>query len=202
MFLGGLGEVGKNMGVLEYRRDIIIIDAGIGFREEDMFGVNVLLPDIRYLREHAGHVRAILITHGHEDHIGAIPYILDELPVPIYSTRLTQGLLQARLKECKLLDRADLRLIQPDDDPRIIIGSFTVECFRVSHSILDAVGFAVTTPVGMVIHSGDFKFEQPVGNRRLTNVAKLCDIGRRKPLALISDCVHADHRASRHPSGW
>ncbi|CCF82420.1 ribonuclease J [Nitrolancea hollandica] len=192
MFLGGLGEVGKNMVVLEYRHDIIVIDAGIGFPEEDMFGVDVLVPDITYLRQHADRVRAIFITHGHEDHIGAIPYLLDELRVPIYSTRLTQGLLQARLKERKLLDRADLRLIQPDDDPRIIIGSFTVECFRVSHSIPDAIGFAVTTPAGMVVHTGDFKFDQTPVAGRVADMAKLGEIGRRKPLVLISDCVHVE----------
>lgn len=192
MFLGGLGEVGKNMVVLEYRHDIIIIDAGIGFPEEDMFGVDVLIPDISYLRKRADRVRAIFITHGHEDHIGAIPYLLDELQAPIYSTRLTQGLLQARLKERKLLDRADLRLIQPDDDPRIIIGNFTVECFRVSHSIPDAIGYAIMTPAGMVVHTGDFKFDQTPVAGRLTNVAKLGEIGRRKPLALISDCVHVE----------
>ncbi|HEU4792980.1 MAG TPA: ribonuclease J [Nitrolancea sp.] len=192
MFLGGLGEVGKNMVVLEYRHDIIVIDAGIGFPEEDMFGVDVLIPDISYLREHADRVRAIFITHGHEDHIGAIPYLFDELRVPIYSTRLTQGLLQARLKERKLLDRADLRLFHPDDDPRIIIGNFTVECFRVSHSIPDAVGFAVTTPAGMVVHTGDFKFDQTPVAGRLADMAKLGEIGRRKPLVLISDCVHVE----------
>lgn len=191
-FLGGLGEVGKNMLVLASGDDIIVIDAGVGFPEEDMFGVDLLLPDITYLRQNADRVRGIFITHGHEDHIGALAYLLEAVNAPVYSTRLTQGLLRNRLRERKMLDRADLRLIVPEEDPRITAGCFTVECFRVSHSIPDAVGFAIETPVGLVVHTGDFKFDQTPVDGRLTDMAKLGELGRREPLLLISDCVHVE----------
>ncbi|WP_294081711.1 ribonuclease J [Sphaerobacter sp.] len=191
-FLGGLGEVGKNMLVLASGDDMIVIDAGVGFPEEDMFGVDLLLPDITYLRENADRVRGIFITHGHEDHIGALAYLLEAVNAPVYSTRLTQGLLRNRLRERKMLDRADLRLIVPEEDPRIPAGCFTVECFRVSHSIPDAVGFAIETPVGLVVHTGDFKFDQTPVDGRLTDMAKLGELGRREPLLLISDCVHVE----------
>lgn len=191
-FLGGLGEVGKNMLVLASGDDMIVIDAGVGFPEEDMFGVDLLLPDITYLRQNADRVRGIFITHGHEDHIGALAYLLEAVNAPVYSTRLTQGLLRNRLRERKMLDRADLRLIVPEEDPRITAGCFTVECFRVSHSIPDAVGFAIETPVGLVVHTGDFKFDQTPVDGRLTDMAKLGELGRREPLLLISDCVHVE----------
>nr|PZN62292.1 MAG: ribonuclease J [Sphaerobacter thermophilus] len=180
------------MLVLASGDDMIVIDAGVGFPEEDMFGVDLLLPDITYLRQNADRVRGIFITHGHEDHIGALAYLLEAVNAPVYSTRLTQGLLRNRLRERKMLDRADLRLIVPEEDPRITAGCFTVECFRVSHSIPDAVGFAIETPVGLVVHTGDFKFDQTPVDGRLTDMAKLGELGRREPLLLISDCVHVE----------
>ncbi|MDI3341080.1 MAG: ribonuclease J [Sphaerobacter sp.] len=192
IFLGGLGEVGKNLLVLACGEDLIVIDAGIGFPEEEMLGVDLLLPDLTYLRENAHRVRGIFITHGHEDHIGALAYLLEVVQAPVYSTLLTQGLLKARLRERKVLDRADLRLIVPEEDPRIRAGCFTVECFRVSHSIPDAVGFAIETPVGLVVHTGDFKFDQTPVDGRLTDMGKLAELGRRQPLLLISDCVHVE----------
>lgn len=192
MFLGGLGEVGKNMLVLEYADDLIVIDAGVGFPEEDMPGVDLLLPDISYLSANADRVRGIFITHGHEDHIGALGYLLEQVPAPVYSTLLTQGLIRQRLRERKLLSRADLRLIVPEEDPRIPAGCFTVECFRVSHSIPDAVGFAIETPVGLVVHTGDFKFDQTPVDGWATDMSKLGELARREPLLLISDCVHIE----------
>ncbi len=199
LFLGGLGEVGKNLLVLECGADIIVIDAGIGFPEEDMFGVDILLPDLSYLRERAEKVRAVFITHGHEDHIGALAYLLNDINVPVYSTLLTQGMIRSRLKERGLAGTASLGLINPDDDPAIRAGCFTVECFRVCHSIPDAIGFAVKTPVGTVVITGDFKLDPNPVDGRPTDLAKLRDIASREPLLLISDCVHVETPGSTPP---
>ena len=199
LFLGGLGEVGKNLLVLEYGADIIVVDAGIGFPEEDMFGVDILLPDLSYLRERADKVRAVFITHGHEDHIGALAYLLNDINVPVYSTLLTQGLIRSRLKERGLAGTAALGLINPDEDPAIRAGCFTVECFRVSHSIPDAIGFAVKTPVGTVVITGDFKFDPNPVDGRPTDLVKLREIASRNPLLLISDCVHVEVDGSTPP---
>ncbi len=192
MFLGGLGEVGKNLLLLEFGPDIIVVDAGIGFPEEDMFGVDLLIPDLTYLREHADRVRGIFITHGHEDHIGALTYLLNEVDAPVYSTLLTQGLIRTRLRDRQVARSIDLRLISPDDDPRIVAGAFSVECFRVCHSIPDAVGFAIETPVGLVVVTGDFKFDSNPVDGRPTDVEKLTRLAERRPLLLISDCVHIE----------
>ncbi len=192
VFLGGLGEVGKNLLVLEYGSDIIVVDAGIGFPEEDMFGVDLLLPDFGYLRERADRVRGIFITHGHEDHIGGLGYLLKDVTAPIYSTPLTQGLIRSRLRDRHIARNAPLGIINPDDDPHIRAGCFTVECFRVCHSIPDAVGFAVQTPVGQVVITGDFKLDPNPVDGRPTDLAKLGEIAARNPLLLISDCVHVE----------
>lgn len=192
LFLGGLGEVGKNLLLLEFGDDIIVIDAGIGFPEEDMFGVDLLIPDLTYLRERADRVRGIFITHGHEDHIGALAYLLSAVRAPVYSTLLTQGLIRTRLKDRHAARSADLRLIDPDADPRIQAGCFAIECFRVCHSIPDAVGFAVETPVGLVLVTGDFKLDPNPVDGRPTDEAKLTQLAERRPLLLISDCVHVE----------
>jgi len=147
IFLGGIGEVGKNMTVLECGEDIIIVDVGLGFPEEEMFGVDLLLPDITYLRDKTARIRAIFITHGHEDHIGAIAYLLPDLGnPPIYATRLTLGLIGVKLKEAKLLGSADLRELDPEAKEPVRAGVFAVDPFRVCHSIPDAVGFSIDTP--------------------------------------------------------
>ncbi|MGA7670968.1 MAG: ribonuclease J [Nitrolancea sp.] len=196
LFLGGLGEVGKNLLVLEFGEDIIIVDAGIGFPEEDMFGVDLLIPDLTYLHERADNVRGIFITHGHEDHIGALAYLLGEVEVPVYSTLLTQGLIRTRLRDRRVARGADLRLINPDSDDVIDAGCFAVEAFRVCHSIPDAVGFAIMTPVGMVVITGDFKLDPNPVDGRVTDVAKLRSFAERQPLLLISDCVHVETRGA------
>jgi ribonuclease J len=193
IFLGGIGEVGKNMTVLECGEDIIIVDVGLGFPEEEMLGVDLLLPDITYLQDKKERIRAIFITHGHEDHIGALAYLLPQLGnPPIYATRLTVGLISVKLKEARLLNGADLRELDPAAVAPVVAGCFAVEPFRVCHSIPDAVGFGITCPAGLLVVTGDYKFDQTPVDGQLTDFAKLADLGRREPLVLISDCVHVE----------
>ena len=191
VFLGGVGEVGKNVLLLEYAEDIIVIDAGIGFPDEDLFGVDVLLPDLSYLYDRADRVRAIFITHGHEDHIGALPWLVDRVRTPIYATRLTAGLIQARLKARQRAE-LDLRILDPDADEAVAAGCFAVRCFHVCHSIPDAVGFVIETPVGTVVQTGDFKLDPTPVDGRVTDLERLAAIGRQRPLLLLSDCVHVE----------
>jgi ribonuclease J len=193
VFLGGIGEVGKNMMVLEYGEDLIVVDVGLGFPEDEMLGIDLLLPDVTYLQDKLERIRAIFITHGHEDHIGALPYLLPRLGnPPVYATRLTLGLIGVKLKEARLLERADLRELDPDGGEPVQAGAFAVEPFRVSHSIPDGVGFGITTPAGLVVVTGDFKFDQTPVDQRRTDFAKLAEFGRRGTLALLSDCVHVE----------
>ncbi len=193
IFLGGIGEVGKNMTVVEYGEDIIVVDVGLGFPEEEMLGIDLLLPDTTYLQDKKDRIRGIFITHGHEDHIGALAYLLPGLGnPPIYATRLTLGLIGVKLKEARLFDAATLIELDPDSDAAVEAGAFRVEPFRVCHSIPDAVGFGITSPAGLLVFTGDFKFDQTPVDGRQTDFAKLADLSRRRPLALISDCVHVE----------
>ena len=188
--LGGLGEVGKNMMALEYRRDIIVIDAGVLFPEEDMLGVDLVIPDITYLVENRDRVRAIFITHGHEDHTGALPYVLRDLKVPVYAPRLARGLISVKLKEHSAL--RGTKLIEAEPGKEIKAGAFGVEFFRVCHSIPDAMGLAIRTPLGLVIHTGDFKIDHtPVDGRPtdLSVLARLCAGG---VFLLLSDSTYAE----------
>jgi len=194
--LGGVGEIGKNMTLMEYGEDIIVIDAGLMFPENYMLGIDIVIPDISYLLEHKDKVRGIIITHGHEDHIGGLPYVLPQVNVPIYATRLTRGLIEVKLKEHKLLKTASLHTIQPGDT--LDLGPFRVEFFRVCHSIPDGVGLAMETPVGLVVHSGDFKFDQSPVDGRLTDFAKLAELGGRGVLALLSDSTNAETPGYTH----
>lgn len=193
--LGGVGEIGKNMTALEYRDDraaddaIMVIDAGMMFPESHMLGVDLVIPDISYLIENRDKVLGIVITHGHEDHIGALPYILPRLNVPLYATRLTAGLIQVKLKLNKVRD-ATIHVVP--DRATFSLGPFTIETFHVSHSIPDGVGVAVTTPVGTVVHSGDFKFDPNPVDGAMTDFAKLADLGARGVLVLMSDSTNAD----------
>jgi ribonuclease J len=188
--LGGVGEIGKNLMVLEYEDDILVIDAGLMFPEDDMLGIDLVYPDITYLTERADRLQAVILTHGHEDHIGALPYLLKYLDVPVYATRLTRGLAEVKLREAGLLAEAELHTITPDDV--LQLGCFKVEFFHVCHSIPDAVGVAVTTPVGLVIHASDYKFDQHPVDGRLTDVDKLRSLGDRGVLLLLSDSTNAD----------
>jgi ribonuclease J len=193
IYLGGLAEVGKNMLLLEYGEDVIVIDCGLAFPEEEQLGIDLVLPDISYLRSRVHQIRGIFITHGHEDHIGALPYLLpDLLPVPIYATRLTLGLISVKLDEAKLRDKADLREFDPDTHPVLRAGAFAVEPFRVCHSIPDAVGFGVATPAGRIVLTGDFKFDETPIDGRLTDYERLATFGREGVRLLLSDCVHVE----------
>ena len=188
--LGGLGEIGQNMMALEYGEDIVVIDAGVLFPEEDMPGVDFGIPDISYLVENRERVRAILITHGHEDHIGALPYVLSELNVPVYASRLTHGLITVKLREFGLLRDARLNVVEPHAPFKI--GSFRVEFFRVCHSIPDAMGIALTTPVGMVIHTGDFKIDHTPADGLRTDFAELAALTSDGVLLMFSDSTYAE----------
>ncbi len=188
--LGGLGEIGKNMLVLEYGNDILVIDAGLMFPEEEMLGIDLVLPDISYLLEKLSKIRGIIITHGHEDHIGALPYLLPQLKVPVYSTKLTNGLIRVKLKERKALEGAELNVVAPGEE--ITLGSFKIEFFPVCHSIPDAVGFIITTPVGIVVHSGDFKLDYTPVSGKPTDLSRLAQVGGQGVLLLLSDSTYAE----------
>jgi len=192
--LGGLGEVGKNMMALEYGKNVIIIDAGIMFPENDMLGIDFIIPDFNYLMDKKNLVRGIILTHGHEDHVGALPYVLQEIRAPIYATKLTQGLAEVKLKESRLLDEAVLNTIQAGDS--ISLGPFRVEFFHVCHSIPDGVGLAIETPVGLVVHSGDFKFDYTPVDSKPPDFAKLAELGGRGVLVLMSDSTNAERPGS------
>ena len=155
--LGGLHEIGKNMTVFEYDRDIVIVDCGLAFPEDDMLGIDLVIPDITYLKKNQEKIRGIVLTHGHEDHIGALPYVLKELNVPVFGTLLTIGLLENKLKEHGLLDTTTRHVVVPGET--IKLGQFRVEFIHTNHSIADAVAMAIHTPVGTVIHTGDFKID-------------------------------------------
>ncbi len=188
--LGGLGEIGKNMMVLEYADDIIVIDAGLMFPEEDMLGVDIVIPDIGYLLERKEKVRGIIITHGHEDHIGALPYILPRLDVPIYGSKLTLGLISVKLKEHRSTKKAALRLIKSGE--KTALGNFKIEAFSVCHSIPDSLGLIIYTPVGTLIHSGDFKVDYTPVDGKPTELAKLAQLGTQGVLALFADSTYAE----------
>ncbi len=188
--LGGLGEVGKNMMALEYDRDIIVVDCGILFPEEDMPGVDLVLPDITYLLERKDRVRGILITHGHEDHTGALPFVLPQLDVPVYAPRLAHGLISVKLRERAGNRDARIELAEPGKPVKL--GKFSVEFFRVCHSIPDAMGLAISTPQGMVIHTGDFKIDHTPVDGLPTDLAQIASYAEKGVLLLLSDSTYAE----------
>jgi len=188
--LGGMGEIGKNLYLYEYQETIILVDCGLAFPDETTLGVDIIIPDISYLRERKQAVKAVLITHGHEDHVGALPHILPELPgVPVYASTLARGLLANKLKEYKVTANP-LRPLNPGD--QIEIGPFMIEPFRVGHSIPDAMGYAIHTPVGTIVHTGDFKFDQTPADGKSADFAILARLGAQGVLALVSDSTRAE----------
>jgi len=188
--LGGLGEVGKNMMVYEYGDNILVVDTGIMFPENDMLGIDYIIPDFNYLLDKRHRVRGIVITHGHEDHTGAIRHVLDEINAPIYATTLTRGLLEVKLARGGQREKAVLNTVQAGEQAQI--GPFRVEFFHVCHSIPDGVGLGITTPAGLVIHSGDYKFDHTPVDNWPTDYAKLGEFSGRGVLALLSDSTNAD----------
>jgi ribonuclease J len=187
--LGGVGEIGLNMTVIEGADDLLVIDAGLMFPDEEMLGIDLVIPDMRYLMDRRDKVRAVLLTHGHEDHTGALPYLLADLRVPVYGTPLSLGLAAEKLKEADLLSHADLRPVRPRD--RLQVGAFGVEFLRVSHSIPDSVALAIQTSAGMVVHTGDFKFDQSPVDAQLTDYRRLSELGDAGVLVLLSDSTNA-----------
>jgi len=188
--LGGLGEIGLNMMVLEYGRDMMVVDAGLMFPEEYMPGVDVVIPDFQYLRENRDKVKSVLLTHGHEDHIGAMPFLLREFNLPVFGTSFTLELVKEKLREHNLLESADLHKVKPGDKTRF--GPFEVEYIRVNHSILDGVGLAVRTPEGVLIHSGDFKVDQTPVDGQTTDLLRFAHYGEKGVLALFSDSTNVE----------
>jgi ribonuclease J len=187
--LGGLGEVGKNMAVIEYGDEMLIIDAGIMFPENDMLGIDYIIPDYRYIMDKREKIKAVLITHGHEDHVGALPHLMADVDAPIYATPLTVGLIELKLREAGLKDTV-LKTIQPGFNFRI--GQFNIEPFHVTHSIPDCVGFGITTPVGLIVHTGDYKFDHTPVDGRASDFAKLAEFSQRGVLALMADSTNAE----------
>jgi ribonuclease J len=189
--LGGAGEVGRNMWSLEYGDEILLLDCGVMFPEADMLGIDLVLPDINHLRENTHKIKALLLTHGHEDHIGGVPHLLADLGFPpVYGTPLTIGMVTGKLKEHRLLDKANLVRFQAGDT--LTIGQFTVESFRVAHSIPDTVAFAITCPAGMAIYMTDWKFDHTPVDGHPTDITKIAELGQRKPLVLLTDCVRVE----------
>ncbi|HUQ44340.1 MAG TPA: ribonuclease J [Candidatus Limnocylindria bacterium] len=188
--LGGVGEIGKNMYVFEYGDDIVVIDCGLMFPDEEMFGIDLVIPDVTYLRERKANVKAFVITHAHEDHVGGLPYILPNFPgVPIYASTLARGLLGIKVKEHKLTSNP-LRPLDPGDE--IQVGPFTVIPFRVGHSIPDAMGIALRTPVGTIVHTGDFKFDHTPVDGKLSDFAIIAKLGAEGVICLLSDSTRAE----------
>ena len=188
--LGGLSEIGKNMIVMEYGGDIIVIDVGLMFPEEEMLGIDLVIPDISYLMERQEKIRGIVITHGHEDHIGALPFLLPQLNAPVYSTKLAQGLIRVKLKERKALDGAELKVVSPGE--QITLGKFGIEFYPVCHSIPDSVGLIIHTPVGIIVHSGDFKLDYTPVSGKPTDLSRLAQLGAQGVLLLLSDSTYAE----------
>ncbi len=188
--LGGLGEFGMNSLALRYGDDILLIDAGMMFPEEELLGVDIVTPDFTYLEQNREFFRAVVLTHGHEDHIGAVPFLLSQMNVPVYATAFTQALVERRLEEHDLLQSAKINRMTPGQ--RFEVGPFQIEPIHVTHSIVSAVALAITTPVGVVIHTGDFKVDPTPTDNLLFDLHTLADYGRRGVLLLMSDSTNVD----------
>ena len=192
--LGGLGEIGKNMTVVEYDEHILVVDAGLMFPENDMLGIDLIIPDYQYLLQRRDKVKGVLVTHGHEDHVGALEHLMKEIDAPIYATPLTMGLIEIKLKEAGLLAKTTMKTIQAGD--AFALGPFLVEPFHVAHSIPDCVGFGITTPVGLIVHTGDYKFDHTPVDGWPPDFAKLAEFSARGVLCLLADSTNAEK------AGW
>nr|WP_225948341.1 ribonuclease J [Paenibacillus sp. OAS669] len=188
--LGGVNEIGKNMYVIQYEDDMVVIDCGSKFPDESLLGIDLIIPDISYLIEHKDKVRALIVTHGHEDHIGGIPYILKQCNMPIYATRLTIGLIEIKLKEAGLL--ADTELIEITSNSEVELGSIRATFFKTNHSIPDCLGIAFQTPEGTVVHTGDFKFDLTPVNEQYPDIHKMAEIGKNGVLVLLSESTNSE----------
>ena len=190
--LGGIEEIGKNITLFEYGNDIIIVDCGVAFPEDDMLGIDLVIPDFSYLEKNVDKIRGLLVTHGHEDHIGSIPYLLKKLNIPIYATKLTVGLIENKLEEHKLKDSAKLNVVKQGQT--IVLGKFRVEFIRSCHSIPDAVALAIHTPIGTVIHMGDFKIDYTPINDEIIDLGRIAELGNKGVLALMSDSTNSERK--------
>lgn len=188
--IGGCGEIGKNMTVFEYEDEMIIVDSGIMFPENDMLGIDYIIPDYRYIMDRRDKIKGVLITHGHEDHVGALPHLMQDVNAPLYATPLTMGLIEVKLREAGLLREVQLKEIQAGFNFRI--GTFNIEPFHVAHSIPDCVGYGITTPVGLIVHTGDYKFDHTPVDGWPPDFAKLAEFSERGVLALLADSTNAD----------
>src|SRR5271165_1465506 len=197
--LGGLGEFGMNCLAIRWQDDIIVIDAGLMFPESELLGVDIVVPDITYLIENKQCVRAIILTHGHEDHIGGLPWILSELNVPVYATEFTLAFVEGKLEEHKLLDQTELIEIEPKH--KFHIGPFTIEPIRVTHSLVDCVALAIETPIGVIIHTGDFKIDLSPPDGKPFDLHTFAEYGKRGVVALLQDSTNVD-RPGYTPSEW
>ena len=190
--LGGLLEIGKNITVFEYENDIILVDCGLAFPEDDMLGIDLVIPDLTYLEKNKGKIRGLVITHGHEDHIGSIPYLLKQINVPIYATKLTIGLIEHKLEEHRLLRSANLNVVNPGQT--VDFGTMKVEFIRTTHSIPDACSLAIHTPAGVVVHTGDFKIDYTPIDGEMMDFGRLAELGNRGVLALMSDSTNSERK--------
>ena len=188
--LGGLNEIGKNMTVYEYGSDIIVVDAGMGFPDDDMYGIDVVIPDFTYLIKNRDRIRAIFITHGHEDHIGSVPYLMRDIDAPIYATRMSAGLIRLKLEEHKLVNK--VKLITCEAGETVRAGKFTVEFIHMNHSIADAVAFAIRCPLGVCVHTGDFKIDPTPIQGGMADLTRLGELGKEGVLALLCDSTNVE----------
>lgn len=188
--LGGLNEIGKNLTAIEYKNDIVVIDCGLSFPDDEMLGIDLVIPDITYLQKNIDKVKGIFLTHGHEDHIGALPYVLKEMNVPVYGTKLTLGIIQTKLKEHNLLSVVELKCVKPKDIVKL--DNVSVEFIRTSHSIADSVAIAIHTPIGVILHTGDFKIDYTPIDGCVADLARFAELGKRGVLVMLADSTNVE----------
>ncbi len=188
--LGGLGEFGMNSMAIRYGDDIIVIDAGMMFPDDELLGVDIVTPDFAYLEQHSEMVRGLILTHGHEDHIGGVPFLLNQISIPIYGTAFTLALVERRLEEHEMLDDAKLNKVKPGE--KIVLGPFSIEFIHVTHSTISCVALAITTPLGVIIHTGDFKVDPTPTDNELFDLHTFAEYGKRGVLLLLSDSTNVD----------